>query len=150
MCLTCFNGFCEDATDSLHNHSAVHYNATSHPVLLNVRRVPKVRSEDEPPKKLTKLEIVAEEPENEKYDFHTTVHCVKCNISIPPDQGNVIYPSSLQIDLRVDGAVIRYYPRCVGRTDYGPSIGHPSLLLRPPSLRTCPPPATTPQHSLSA
>jgi ubiquitin carboxyl-terminal hydrolase 5/13 len=93
VCLTCFNGSCEDTTDHLHNHTAVHYKATSHPVLLNVRRVSKIRSEDaEPPKKLTKLEIVAEEPESEKYDFHTSVHCLQCNLSIPTDQANVPSP----------------------------------------------------------
>jgi ubiquitin carboxyl-terminal hydrolase 5/13 len=68
----------------------MHYKATLHPVLMNVRRVPKTRSsEEEPPQKLTKLEIVAEEPESEKYDFHTSVHCLACNLSIPTTEGNV-------------------------------------------------------------
>lgn len=56
---------------------------------MNIKRTPKVRSDDEPPKKLTKLEIVAEAPESERYDFTTRINCLKCNIEIPKEAGNV-------------------------------------------------------------
>ena len=114
VCLTCFNGSCEDTTDPLHNHTVTHYKATSHPVLLNVRRVPKNkgRSEDEPPKKLTKLEIVAEEPESEKYDFNTSVHCLDCNLFIHSDQANVSHTPSMPKQECIDNRCLILCPRC--------------------------------------
>ena len=60
---------------------------------MNIKRIPKIRDEDEPPKKLTKLEIPVEEPESERYDFTITIHCRKCNLQIPKDYGNVNSPS---------------------------------------------------------
>jgi hypothetical protein len=60
---------------------------------MNIKRTPKHRDEDEPPKKLTKLEIQAEEPESERYDFATTIHCRKCNFEIPKEYGNVSSPT---------------------------------------------------------
>lgn len=89
VCLTCFNGSCNDPEDHLHNHSSLHYATTSHPVVMNVKRSPKIRDESEPPKKLTKLEIVAEDPESERYDFTTRVFCHHCNLEISKDAGDV-------------------------------------------------------------
>ena len=58
---------------------------------MNIKRTPKVRADEdeERPKKLTKLEIVAEEPESERFDFHTKVVCQECNIEIPSTAGDV-------------------------------------------------------------
>jgi uncharacterized UBP type Zn finger protein len=60
-----------------------------HAVTVNIKRIPKPRSDDERPKKLTKLEIVAEEPESERYDWITQVKCRHCG-DIPSEVGNVI------------------------------------------------------------
>ena len=89
VCLTCFNGSCNDPNDKLHNHSSMHFVKTSHPLIMNVKRSPKVREDSERPKKLTKLEIVADEPEHERYDFTTKVTCLACNTEIPETTGNV-------------------------------------------------------------
>jgi ubiquitin carboxyl-terminal hydrolase 5/13 len=70
----------------------MHFIKTMHPLIINIRRTPKQRTDDQPPKKLTKLEIVAEEPEHEKYDFHTKVECRICNTAIPSDTGDVTPP----------------------------------------------------------
>jgi hypothetical protein len=59
---------------------------------MNVKRTPKQRDEEERPKKLTKLEITAEEPEFERYDFTTTVYCRDCKTGIPNDTENVCSP----------------------------------------------------------
>jgi ubiquitin carboxyl-terminal hydrolase 5/13 len=92
VCLTCFNGGCNDSSDKYHNHSSIHYSKTAHPVVLNIKRTPKIRPEEdgERPKKLTKLEIVAEEPESERYDFHTKVRCQTCNVEISSSTGHVV------------------------------------------------------------
>ena len=92
VCLTCFNGACCDAHDPTHhNHQSLHYERTRHPLILNIRRTPKVRKDEseERPKKLTKLEILAEEPESERFDFNMRVHCFDCNVDVPSDEGNV-------------------------------------------------------------
>lgn len=67
----------------------MHFLKTSHPLIVNIKRTPKQRPDEQPPKKLTKLEIVAEEPEHEKYDFHTKVECRACNTEIRSDNGDV-------------------------------------------------------------
>jgi hypothetical protein len=56
--------------------------------VLNVKRVPKERPDEERPRKLTKLEILADEPESERFDFITNVKCYECG-DIPPTAGNV-------------------------------------------------------------
>jgi ubiquitin carboxyl-terminal hydrolase 5/13 len=92
VCLTCFNGACNDPSAPEHNHQALHYDRTRHPLVVNVRRTPKVRPVDERPKKLTKLEILPEEPESERYDFHTKVYCQECSVDVPSDYGQVNPP----------------------------------------------------------
>ena len=84
---------------------------------MNIKRTPKHRDEDEPPKKLTKLEIPAEEPESERYDFTTTIHCRKCNFEIPKDYGNV---SRFQIPILT--LVTHDHSRCSFCSDIGSSI----------------------------
>ena len=56
---------------------------------MNIKRTPKIREESEPPKKVTKLEILAEEPESERYDFTIAIYCRHCNVEIPKDAGDV-------------------------------------------------------------
>ena len=94
VCLSCFNGACNDKEDKLHNHSFLHYTKTRHPIVMNIKRTPKVREDEdnEPPKKLTKLEIVAEEPESERFDFTTKIQCQTCDMEIPATSGNVLLP----------------------------------------------------------
>src|SRR5579859_5079268 len=75
----------------------MHFIKTSHPLIMNIKRTPKQRPDDQPPKKLTKLEIVADEPEHDKYDFHTKVECRTCNIDIGTDTGNVSSSSVLPV-----------------------------------------------------
>ncbi|KAJ1723015.1 ubiquitin C-terminal hydrolase Ubp14 [Coemansia erecta] len=83
VCLTCFNGACSERPH--HNHAQQHALRTSHPLTLNIRRVPKpqpthqsANEEGERPAKQTKLEI-REEPDGEKYDYETYVRCWACS-----------------------------------------------------------------------
>jgi uncharacterized UBP type Zn finger protein len=99
----------------------VHFSKTSHSVTVNVKRIPKPRSDDERPKKLTKLEIVAEEPESERYDWITQVHCHHCG-DIPSEVGNVI--PSITLILAPGN-----HPRNPESPDNGSSIRYPSVLI---------------------
>ncbi|KAJ3215495.1 hypothetical protein HDU67_000353 [Dinochytrium kinnereticum] len=73
VCLSCFNGGCR----SDRAHSKLHYQKYSHPLVLNMKRVLKPKRGDEPPQKITKLAIQAENDE-EKYDILTSVRCYAC------------------------------------------------------------------------
>ncbi|KPI39372.1 Ubiquitin carboxyl-terminal hydrolase 14 [Cyphellophora attinorum] len=85
VCLTCFNGGC--AGDR--NHARLHYEQTSHPVVLNIRRTRKHIQRDEPPAKLTKLAIAAE-TEEDKYDTVVQVHCYADQLQdLDRSQGNL-------------------------------------------------------------
>lgn len=85
VCLTCFNGGC--AGDR--NHARLHYEQTSHPVVLNIKRTRKHIQRDEPPAKLTKLAIAAE-TEEDKYDTAVQVHCYADQLeNIDRNQGNL-------------------------------------------------------------
>lgn len=72
VCLYCFNGGCS------FKHASQHVDATSHPLVLNIKRKRKHVERAEPPQKLTKLAVAAE-TETDKYDFETTVMCFSCN-----------------------------------------------------------------------
>lgn len=74
VCLQCFNGGC--AGD--HQHSALHSALQSHPLALNIKRTRKAIVRDEPPQKITKLAIAAEN-EEDKYDNALAVKCLECN-----------------------------------------------------------------------
>jgi hypothetical protein len=86
---------------------------------MNFRRTPKVRQDDDDsdgrPKKLTKLEIKAEEPESERFDFHTQIECRTCNIQIPQSAGNVSLFCALS-----DIIAFHHYSRPALRTDVCP------------------------------
>ncbi|KAK5946119.1 ubiquitin C-terminal hydrolase Ubp14 [Knufia obscura] len=75
VCLTCFNGGC--AGDR--KHDLVHFQFTSHPLVLNIKRTRKHVQRDEPPQKLTKVAIEAER-EEDKYDTRAQVNCLACEI----------------------------------------------------------------------
>lgn len=75
VCLTCFNGGC--AGDR--HHALLHYDSTSHPLVLNIKRTRKQVVRDEPPPKLTRLAIAAE-TEDDKYDTRAQVNCNACQI----------------------------------------------------------------------
>ncbi|KAG0247981.1 hypothetical protein BG011_000665 [Mortierella polycephala] len=77
VCLSCYNGGC---TDPDRYHAIQHYTKTSHPLVLNIKRVklPKdARDDEEPPQKITKIAIV---PENDSdlYEYFTEVKCYEC------------------------------------------------------------------------
>lgn len=82
VCLVCFNGGCT----SDRNHGKLHFERTSHPLVLNIRRTRKVIVRDEPPQKMSKLAIAAE-TETDRYDTHTSVRCYECGIN-DVDQSN--------------------------------------------------------------
>ncbi|KAF9473531.1 ubiquitinyl hydrolase [Pholiota conissans] len=81
VCLKCFNGGCLDVE---RHHARTHVARLNHPFTLNVKRRPKARSSphrgdfDQPPAKMTKLEIL-EEREEDKFDYITTVKCWICD-----------------------------------------------------------------------
>ncbi|KAF2271677.1 ubiquitinyl hydrolase [Westerdykella ornata] len=72
VCLSCFNGGC--AGDR--NHSQKHFELTSHPLVLNIKRTRKRVTRDEPPQKISKLAIAAE-TEADRYDTTTQVKCLQ-------------------------------------------------------------------------
>ncbi|KAF2218606.1 ubiquitin carboxyl-terminal hydrolase 14 [Elsinoe ampelina] len=74
VCLTCFNGGCT----STRAHAALHANATSHPLAVNIRRTRKRKTRDEPPQKISRLAIAAE-TEEDVYDTKTEVRCFLCD-----------------------------------------------------------------------
>jgi len=108
----------------------IHYKHTSHPLIINIKRTPKIRPDDERPKKLTKLEIQAEEPESERYDFTTTVHCLICNSQLSKDQEPVFLPRGLILTFLAP----QYYSRRSFCTDISSSIRHSSIFIRLESL----------------
>ncbi|KAL8805925.1 MAG: hypothetical protein Q9200_005242 [Gallowayella weberi] len=73
VCLYCFNGGC--CADR--NHARIHYEASRHPLVLNIRRTRKKTKRDEPPQKISKLAIAAE-TEEDRYDTKTEVRCYEC------------------------------------------------------------------------
>jgi ubiquitin carboxyl-terminal hydrolase 5/13 len=73
VCLFCFNGGCT----SERNHSALHFSATNHPLVLNIKRTRKKVKRDEPPQKISKLAISAE-TETDRYDTTTQINCYEC------------------------------------------------------------------------
>jgi uncharacterized UBP type Zn finger protein len=121
----------------------MHYEHTSHPLIINIKRTPKIRPDDEPPKKLTKLEIQAEEPESERYDFTTTVHCRLCNSQVSKDQEHVFIPHMTRF-LHTFLAS-QYYSCRSFCANVSSSIRHSGIFIRLEPLRTQPPPSTIPQ-----
>lgn len=75
VCLYCFNGGCPGER----NHSLLHVQSTSHPLVLNIKRIRKHKTREEPPQKVTKLAIAAE-TEADKYDTTTQIKCYECQI----------------------------------------------------------------------
>lgn len=75
VCLYCFNGGCT----SDRNHALLHVSATTHPLVLNIKRTRKRVQRDEPPQKMTKLAVAAE-TESDRYDTTTQVKCYECGV----------------------------------------------------------------------
>ncbi|EPQ32473.1 uncharacterized protein PFL1_00668 [Pseudozyma flocculosa PF-1] len=78
VCLSCFNGACTGA-DNDRNHSQLHFQKTQHPIVVNIRRVPKPKPANQhdasPPKKLA----ILAESDADKFDYITTPRCLACN-----------------------------------------------------------------------
>ena len=72
LCLACLQGFCIDM-----NHTHQHYEKTHHPIVLNIRKIPKDPSQDE--NKITKLAIGKDGGANinENFDVKSTLHCLE-------------------------------------------------------------------------
>ncbi|KAJ3293305.1 hypothetical protein HK104_004606 [Borealophlyctis nickersoniae] len=87
VCLKCFNGGC---LENDRNHSQLHYQKTKHPIVLNIKRVPKPKKKDgsPPPQKITRLAI-EEEREEDMFDYITSVKCYACGKEIDRTQGNL-------------------------------------------------------------
>ncbi|KAJ3221043.1 hypothetical protein HK099_003821 [Clydaea vesicula] len=85
VCLTCFNGSCIS-----NSHTNLHFNKTNHPLVVNIKRIKKVRDPGTPPpQKLTKIEIKAEN-EADLYEFVTKPICLPCgNVEINRSEGNI-------------------------------------------------------------
>jgi ubiquitin carboxyl-terminal hydrolase 5/13 len=85
VCLYCFNGGCTGER----NHSALHVSATSHALVLNIKRTRKKVVRDEPPQKVTKLSIAAE-TESDRYETTTQVKCYECGVdNVDKDSGRL-------------------------------------------------------------
>ncbi|KAJ1659448.1 ubiquitin C-terminal hydrolase Ubp14 [Dispira simplex] len=81
VCLTCFNGGC---TSEERHHGVAHHQKTTHPLALNIKRVPKRNALEGPkPPKITKLAIAEEAADTEKYDHHTQLKCYHCDTLVP-------------------------------------------------------------------
>ncbi|OUM68121.1 hypothetical protein PIROE2DRAFT_68746 [Piromyces sp. E2] len=85
VCLTCFNGGC---CNEIYNHSLYHSQHFHHPIVMNIKRTPKPKKVDEPPQKITKLEIV-EEREEDLYDINTKIKCLDCNKELDRTYGKL-------------------------------------------------------------
>ncbi|PPQ80059.1 hypothetical protein CVT25_001488 [Psilocybe cyanescens] len=105
VCLSCFNGGCLDQT---RHHALTHVLKSSHQFTLNVQRKtksvpsPQRIHDEEPPAKMTKLEIV-EENEEDKYEHVTHVKCWACD-----SQNGAVVPDALsdpKIKSLVDGVM---------------------------------------------
>lgn len=83
ICLKCFSGFCRN---QLFNHSLLHYNQYSHPIVMNIKeRKVEQTSEVNEPKMITKLAIGkpgGADFSDEKWEQVIEVSCRKCNKSI--------------------------------------------------------------------
>jgi len=75
VCLHCFNGGC--AGDR--SHGLRHAKHSQHPLALNIRRTRKRKERDEPPEKMSKLEIKAE-TDADRYDITTGLRCHECGV----------------------------------------------------------------------
>ncbi|ORX60315.1 ubiquitin carboxyl-terminal hydrolase 14 [Hesseltinella vesiculosa] len=94
VCLTCFNGGC---VSTERHHAKLHFDKTSHPLVVNIRRVEKSKRDDgtPPPQKMTKLAIV---PENYEptYEYITKVRCYACQgIEAPKDVNQEVNITSI-------------------------------------------------------
>ncbi|KAG0058994.1 hypothetical protein BGZ89_000800 [Linnemannia elongata] len=77
VCLSCFNGGC---TDPDRYHAIQHYNKEGHPLVVNIKRIKiqkDVRDGEEPPQKITKIAIQAEN-DADNYEYFTEVKCYEC------------------------------------------------------------------------
>ncbi|TPX64195.1 hypothetical protein SpCBS45565_g06069 [Spizellomyces sp. 'palustris'] len=88
VCLSCFNGGC---LGNDRGHGRLHFQKTSHPLALNIKRIAKAKKRDgtPPPAKMTKLAI-EEEREEDMFDFLTTVKCYACGgAEVDRSAGNI-------------------------------------------------------------
>ncbi|CAA17049.1 Lys48-specific deubiquitinase Ubp14 [Schizosaccharomyces pombe] len=76
LCLTCFQSGCGETGLK---HSLVHFEQTLHPIVVTIARQPKQKINDEPPQKITKLEI-REDSDEDLYDYFYVPKCLVCNI----------------------------------------------------------------------
>jgi ubiquitin carboxyl-terminal hydrolase 5/13 len=74
VCLKCLQGFCIDG-----GHSTHHFQKTMHPIILNIKKIPKEEEGEE--KKITKLAIGKEGGADieEKFDTIATLKCLQCD-----------------------------------------------------------------------
>ncbi|KAK4614037.1 Ubiquitin carboxyl-terminal hydrolase 14 [Fulvia fulva] len=86
VCLHCYNGGC--AGDR--HHSKLHAQHSNHPLAVNIKRTRKrkQRDENEPPGKISKLEIKAELDED-RYDTATDIKCLECGVDGLANDGKV-------------------------------------------------------------
>ncbi|KAI9207417.1 uncharacterized protein BJ171DRAFT_492677 [Polychytrium aggregatum] len=101
VCLSCFNGGC---LGNDRNHSALHFAKTSHPLAVNIKRVPKPERTDAapPPTKITKLAIEAPK-EDELFDFITSLKCLACG-GVELDKSTGQFPALIKRVLEAHSA----------------------------------------------
>ena len=78
VCLKCFNGGCP-------SHSHLHYEKSSHPLVLNIRSVLLPETTSSEPQKITRLAIGKEGGagySSEVWDTQVTVKCLACRITL--------------------------------------------------------------------
>jgi len=74
VCLSCLQGFCVDM-----KHSQHHFDKSNHPLVLNIKKIPKDMEEDD--NKITKLAIGKQGGANveDNFDTMTSLRCIPCN-----------------------------------------------------------------------
>ncbi|RKP37734.1 hypothetical protein BJ085DRAFT_19656 [Dimargaris cristalligena] len=84
ICLKCFNGGC---TDTIRQHGFKHYQKTGHTLALNIKRTlkPSYQQDSPKPAKISKLAIVEEANDEEKYQHTTALKCYACALTLPCD-----------------------------------------------------------------
>ncbi|KAJ3052533.1 hypothetical protein HK097_006099 [Rhizophlyctis rosea] len=139
VCLTCFNGGC---LENDRNHAHLHYQKTKHPLVLNIKRVPKTKKRDgsPPPAKITKLAI-EEEIEENLFDFITSVKCYACGgREVERTQGNlpaVIDSIMVALSAKRQSEVKAWQEEITTCTHTENLVQQESKPLQPQNLATC-------------
>jgi len=86
--MKCFTGSCSQDF----NHSQLHFVQSEHPIVLNIKLIPKVKDENKEPQKITKLAIGMPggvDLETDNYDTEVVLKCLQCS-SVLDHRQNIV------------------------------------------------------------